>query len=743
MSAVLATAVVSWLAVVGDSVVRAVEAVGPWVWRASWQGAVLAVGVAVVLKVVGRRLSPGWRFGLWGLVLVRLAVPPVVEVSWWEGEGVAAAVGDAKQGGVTFNSDRLKTIEARPSPLPSPTAERAIRLPMQSAALGEGEAVRPIGVPVAATSAAPAWDWTRIRAWAMWAWVAGVVLLAVRVIVSSVRLGRAVRRCEVVDDPRVLGVVGDCCAELGVRRAPGVRSLAAGGGPALVGWWRPVILLPPGVVEGMSAGELRLIVLHELAHVRRRDVLVNWLATAVAVVHWPNPAVWLVMSRMRFERELACDEVVLRAGRAGAGVGDPGAYARTIFRLAEALSCGGGGAGGRVAAVPVGGVGIIEGKTQLQRRLQMIARFDATTAAGRRWPVVAMGLSILVGAAALGGATRAADKPVAKPEKKTTTALPPAALPGGQGGQVSGGELPGAGGAGDPNAAAADPGLGAPPGFKDVAIADPAAAAAPAVPGLPGATPPPTAPGAGRVKSAQKTVVAKSAAEADPANAKTAEKLKKPMQVQFAGQAFSDAIDFLRDATGVDILVQWQQLEAAGMTKDQPVTIHLREPTPADAVLALMFRTLPVRLQFEVDRGVVVIGTVEDVSPATAPEVTRVYDVSDLVGRAGGADGAMPGPEGGPGGFAPPAGPYGRGGGHGGGGGGPGMAMGVGADEMGQLIQLITRTVQPESWRDAGGQSGSITSFKGKLVVKATEAAHKEVAQLLEMLREGPKKGKG
>jgi len=57
-------------------------------------------------------------------------------------------------------------------------------------------------------------------------------------------------------------------------------------------------------------------------------------------------------------------------------------------------------------------------------------------------------------------------------------------------------------------------------------------------------------------------------------------------------------------------------------------------------------------------------------------------------------------------------------------------------------MRLIMTTVQPESWRDAGGPSGSITSFKGKLVIKATEAAHKEVAQLLEMLREGPAKKK-
>jgi hypothetical protein len=630
------------------------------------------------------------------LVLVRLAVPPVVAVSW-RGKvsdvppvKVAAVPGTEDAGRASLsiaappNVGRVKApYEIRPAP---PVTESA----PPSVAAGTG------------------WDGPRVKTWLVWAWIGGVVLLAVRVIASSVRLSRAVGRTEVVADGRVIALLEACCAEAGVRRAPGVRSLPARGGPALVGFWRPVILLPPGVVDGMSDGELRLILLHELAHVRRRDVLVNWLGTLVAVVHWPNPAAWWVMARMRFERELACDEFVLHAGRDAAGGADRGAYARTIVRLAEALSVGGGGgegAGGRVAvpAGAVGGVGIVEGRTQLQRRLQMIARFDAA-AAGRRWPAVAMGLGILVGAAALSGATRAADKPVAE---KGAAVDPPA---------EGGPSLPGEGA--KPHAAgAAKAGKGAPAGGPNPAVAGPSN---PVVPGMPGSVPGAETPG--RAKPSQPA--AAPVVAADPASARTAEKLKKPATVSFNGQALSDVIDFLRDVTGVDFLVQWNQLEAAGMTREQPVTIGLREPAPVEAVLSLMFRTLPVKLRYEIDKGVVVIGTVEDVVTA-APEVTRVYDVRDLVSVSLNAV-APPGP-----GLAP--GPDGGGGG--GGGGGDAALLPAHVE---QLIKLITSTIQPESWRDAGGTSGSITAFKGKLVVKATEAAHKEVAQLLEMLREGP-----
>jgi hypothetical protein len=215
----------------------------------------------------------------------------------------------------------------------------------------------------------------------------------------------------------------------------------------------------------------------------------------------------------------------------------------------------------------------------------------------------------------------------------------------------------------------------------------------------------------------------RAAADDDPASARTAEKLRKPVKVQFQGQALSDVLDLLRDQAGVDILVQWPQLEAAGLDRNAPVTLKLREPTPAGAVLSLVFRTLPVKLNYEIDRGVVVIGA-QDAAPA---EVTRVYDVSDLVMFRGEVPpGGMPGR---PGGF----------------GGAPGSPMAVVVpDEVAQLMRLITTTIQPDSWRDAGGTSGSITSFKGKVVIKATEQVHKEVTQLLGMLRETPggKKGK-
>lgn len=320
----------------------------------------------------------------------------------------------------------------------------------------------------------------------------------------------------------------------------------------------------------------------------------------------------------------------------------------------------------------------------------MITRFEAS---GRRWPALAAVVALIVGALALSGATRAADKN----------------KPGAAGG------LPGAAGAAGAASAAPAPGEGS--------------TASPDGPAQP--------------RAVDYRLAGPISPEDEKANARTAEKLKKPIdKINFNGQGLSDVVDFLRDAAGVDILVEWPALEQIGVSKDAPVTLVLREPTPVDAVLPLMFRSMGMALGYEIDKGVVVIGSKSN-GPATM--VMRVYDVSDLVANLEGgkttavqppatgasdASGGGGGPVGGP-----PNNPAA---------GGPGAAGSPfpanfigGGGAMEQLVTLILSTVQPNLWIQNGGQA-SIGVFKSKLVIKAPEAVHKELASLLEMLREKP-----
>ena len=86
--------------------------------------------------------------------------------------------------------------------------------------------------------------------------------------------------------------------------------------PMVCGLWRSVIVMPPGAAE-WSDERRRVVVLHELAHIKRRDCLTQMLAQIVCAVYWFNPIVWLAARRLRAERERACDDFVLAAGEKG------------------------------------------------------------------------------------------------------------------------------------------------------------------------------------------------------------------------------------------------------------------------------------------------------------------------------------------------------------------------------------------------------------------------------------------
>jgi uncharacterized protein (TIGR03435 family) len=141
--------------------------------------------------------------------------------------------------------------------------------------------------------------------------------------------------------------------------------------PAVVGWLRPVVLVPIGAFAGLPAEHLEALLLHELAHVRRHDYLVNMLQSIAEALLFYHPAVWWISRQIRAERELCCDDLAVAA------TGDALTYATALADLEAcrqahprtALAANGGGLADRIAR--------ILGKTRPETRT-----FSAPGAAG-------------------------------------------------------------------------------------------------------------------------------------------------------------------------------------------------------------------------------------------------------------------------------------------------------------------------------------------------------------------------
>lgn len=165
--------------------------------------------------------------------------------------------------------------------------------------------------------------------WAAPFWMAGVLILSIRHL-RNWTSARVLRRTGVCSPPdawqqRLIELANR------VRVSRPVTLLESGlaSVPSVVGHLRPVILMPVGLLSSLPVGQIEAILLHELAHIRRNDYLINMLQVAVESLLFYHPAVWWISGIMRAEREHCCDDAVVAIG------GDAYQYALALATLEE------------------------------------------------------------------------------------------------------------------------------------------------------------------------------------------------------------------------------------------------------------------------------------------------------------------------------------------------------------------------------------------------------------------------
>lgn len=178
----------------------------------------------------------------------------------------------------------------------------------------------PVARPEAATSTEssapfhlPAVSWSDVVAHLPMAWLVITSVLIARLIVSSMRLSRLRRRCSKVEVPfRLNAMLGELSGISG-KAAPTLLIGPADSIPMVWGIVQPCLLLPADAAEWPEE-KIRSVLLHELAHLQRRDPAALLVAQIAQALHWFNPLAWLTLRSLRADQEKACDDAVLRQG---------------------------------------------------------------------------------------------------------------------------------------------------------------------------------------------------------------------------------------------------------------------------------------------------------------------------------------------------------------------------------------------------------------------------------------------
>ena len=157
----------------------------------------------------------------------------------------------------------------------------------------------------------------------------GVLLAGLRPLLGLWGIARLHHTCRAVSDTHTLTLAAHCAAVLRLPRLPQLcRADAAV--PMTWGWRRPVVLLPSASID-WPEDRTRAVLLHEMAHVKRRDWVCHRLGDFVCALYWFHPLVWLTARRLRAESEMACDDFVLASGTTAPD------YARHLLDIAQAL----------------------------------------------------------------------------------------------------------------------------------------------------------------------------------------------------------------------------------------------------------------------------------------------------------------------------------------------------------------------------------------------------------------------
>jgi len=251
-----------------------------WLLASSLRASLLALAVVCLQVALGRWLPARWRYALWLPVLLVL-VAPILPATRWSLENCFAH---------------------KPSPLTATSDTVTASLPPG--------AETPLEAPSSAPTGSAMLDGRDLL---LAAWLLGASGMLAAGAIGYRRTLLRLARNQVETPFPLCGAVASAAAQIGLTRLPRVLVSTAVESPAVAGLLRPTLLLPASFPEGFSPAEARLILLHELTHLKAWDLPLNWLLCLLQALHWFNPLLWIAFARIRGDREAVCDARVLFA----------------------------------------------------------------------------------------------------------------------------------------------------------------------------------------------------------------------------------------------------------------------------------------------------------------------------------------------------------------------------------------------------------------------------------------------
>ena len=292
-----------------------------------WQGALICIAAALVLEWQ-RHASSAVRYGTYCIALMLLLVVSIATFAW----SIPTARPTLKSIAFTAEgTDGLVALDqGRGDSVTRPTTAVAFKSPTFIQGEIAGFSMEQFFAPCAS--------------WVAIVWLVVVPLLLIRLVANYMCLRVVHLRFAAPAPESMQEMARRLCKRMRYHRTVRLLVSTRAAVPMVIGWIKPVVLLPTAFVAGVPIEQIEALLAHELAHLRRLDPLVNFLQCIAETVLFFNPAAWWLSHRIRIEREYCCDDLALAMGT------NPTLYAESLLAVAEnalkapayAMSSGGG-----------------------------------------------------------------------------------------------------------------------------------------------------------------------------------------------------------------------------------------------------------------------------------------------------------------------------------------------------------------------------------------------------------------
>ncbi|HDR4907857.1 TPA: M56 family metallopeptidase [Bacillus cereus] len=306
----------------------------------------ILVGFILCIKVLFRnKLPPRWQYMLWIVLMVRLLLPwsPDSSYSIYSLLSYSSSVSEvipknmpATENIVNIESDRKVELESNPK-MVTKTSEPEVKVSSEKQTTFS------------------------LYKLALYVWLAGVIILAVITFLTNRRLYSYIKKQPDIMDEQAITMFNRCKQSMKMKKAVSLRLAGKIASPTVFSFFRPKVLLSKKHMKILNEQQLQYVFYHELAHIKRNDVAVNWIMYSLILLNWFNPILWYAYFCMREDQELACDAYALTFIDKEEQI----AYGHTIITLLEHYSY-------QVPSL----ANLSRNKRTLKRRIIMIKKFQ-------------------------------------------------------------------------------------------------------------------------------------------------------------------------------------------------------------------------------------------------------------------------------------------------------------------------------------------------------------------------------